>query len=287
MAPSQVFYPLGFQELFSCWSQNTNAVLYAGGSQMTRNKDKEIVPEKIISLERIPELKRINRTERYLEIGAMVKLNQISNLGKIVPEALSNCIQRIANPQLRSLATIGGNLCNPARRLDVSIPMIALDAQFELRTAHTTRWISASRFSSLPGPPVLDKQEILSRIRVPLEPWDFTWYRKFSIPGSNEPGGGILFIMRNQKNILTNLRVVYSGKAVLREKNCETMLTGKHLPLGQRETRAFIDGWKTYLSVLEGIESSIFPGDSERINPELIKAQILGFIETTIMRISD
>ena len=289
MALNNLFFPSTFQEFFSTWSQYNNAVLYAGGSQIIRKQGKRFptLPDNIISLEKMHELQKINRSERHLEIGAMVKLNQIINLGKIVPEALNLCLQNIAGPQLRSLATIGGNLCNQHRRLDACIPMIALDAQYELRTALTTRWISASRFSSLPGPPILAPQEILTRIRVPLDPWDFIWYRKLSIPGSSEPGGGILFIMRNQKNILTDIRVVYSGKAVLREKNCETMLAGKHLPLGYKETKAFIDGWKTYLSVIEGIESSIFPGNAEQISSELIKTQILGFIETTIMRISD
>ena len=219
--PDNAFFsPLTTQELFAIWNRFPDAALFAGGTEHIRNHTRVMQPPRtIISLDKMAELHKISRTERYLEIGAMVKLNQIINLGRIVPEALSRCLENIAEPQIRNMATIGGNLCNASRRLDASAPMIALDAQFELRTAQSSRWIAAARFSSLPGPPVLEPQEILTRIRVPFEPWNLTWYRKFPGSGVNEPGGGILIIIKNQKNILTSIRVVYSGLIILREKN--------------------------------------------------------------------
>ena len=285
----QVFIPSSFQELFSTWNRSPDAALYAGGTEHIRNLPGRIplLPDNIISLHKLEELHKINRTERYIEIGAMVKLNQIIQLGKIVPEALTRCLECIAGYQLRNLITIGGNICHSSRRLDSSGPMIALDAQYELRTAQSARWIPAARFSSLPGPPALAPQEILTRIRIPLEPWNFTSYRKLRSASSHEPGAGILITMRNQKNILSQIRVVYSGKAVLRDKNSETMLAGKRLPLERKDAEAFVDSWKTYLSALEGVKAYIFLGSGGSLPPELAMAQILNFIETTIMRISD
>jgi len=286
---SQVFSPGSFQELFSIWNQHNDAVLYAGGVEIIREQSRIVptLPDKIISLQRIEELSKIRRSERYLEIGAMVKLSQIVNLSKIVPEALRHCIQHIGDSQLRNLATIGGNICNPSRSLDIPAPMIVLDAQYELRTAQSTRWVSASRFSSLPGPPVLAHQEILARIRVPLEPWTYTWYQKFNGPGNNKPGGVIILIVRLQKNILTNIRVVYSDRIILRDKNSETMLAGKQLPLDRKDTRGFVDRWKAYMSTFDGIENSVFSGTGVKFNPELEKTQILNFIESTLMFISE
>ena len=286
---NQVYSPQSFQELFSIWKKNPEILLYAGGTELLRSRKicLPFFPREIISLDKIEELRRISRTERYLEIGAMAKLNQIIALGKIVPEGLVRCLERIASPQLRNTATIGGNICNPDRRLDTSVPLIALDAHLELRSSQASRWISASQFASLPGPPAFTGQEILTRLRIPLEPWTFSSYSKFGSTGINEPGGGILFILRNQKNILSGIRVVYSGKIVLREKNSESMLTGKKLPLDIRDTRAFIENWKTYLSVFDGNEESIFPDGDGKQKPELLKSQILNFIETTLFKISD
>ena len=286
---SQVFFPSNFQELFSTWKSFPDAVPYAGGTGFIHEQSRRIpvLPRNILSLNKLEELHKISRTERYLEIGAMVKLNQIVHLGKIVPEALTRCLQCIAGPQIRNMVTIGGNICFPSRRLDVSAPMIALDAQFELRTSQSTRWIAASRFSSLPGPPALESQELLTRVRVPLEHWTSTWYRKFRTAGSNQAGGGILFIMQNQKNILTNIRVIYSGKTILREKNSETMLLGKRLPLDQRDAEAFVESWKNYLSGLENNDFYILSERDGNSHPELMKTQIINFIRAMLTRISD
>ena len=158
MARSQVFFPSGFQELFSTWNRLNNSVLYAGGTELIRYQGSRAFsfPPNVIFLDKIKELSKISRTERYLEIGAMVKLNQIIHLGKIVPEALTLCLECIGGPQLRNQATIGGNICNPSGRLDASGPMIALDAQYELRTAQSARWISASTVRAFMVSPGLD-----------------------------------------------------------------------------------------------------------------------------------
>jgi len=277
---SQVYLPSSFQELFSIWECQSDAVLYAGGTAHLRYRDFYKAPNAIIFLDKLEELKITSRTERYIEIGAMVTLNKIIHLGKIVPEALIRCLESFGGLQLRNLATIGGNICYPFQRLDAAGPMIALDAQYELSSALSSRWISASKFSSSPGLTALEPQELLTRIRVPLEPWTFTGYRKFNNTGRNKPGNNILLLLRNQKNILTDIRVVYSGEVILREKNSETMLTGKRLPLDRKVVALFLDNWKNYLY---GIPEN----EGGNLVTELVKMQILKFIEATIMRISE
>jgi len=278
---SQIFFPPGFQELFSTWNRFPDALPCAGGTGFIHAQGRRVpqLNQNIISLDEIEDLRKISRTERYLEIGAMVKLNQVINLGKIVPEAITRCLLLVADPQVRSQATIGGNICFPSRKLDACAPMIALDAQYELRTAQSSRWVSASRFSSMEGPSALAGQELLTRIRVPLTPWTFTWYSKFHNSTCNEGGGAILFIMRNEKNILTDIRIVCTGTAILREKNSETMLLGKRLPLSRKDAEAFADCWKNYLS---GIGSM-----GEHPQAELAKSRIINFIKTMLRHISD
>ncbi|MDR2101558.1 MAG: FAD binding domain-containing protein [Treponema sp.] len=274
---NQVFSPGNFQELFSAWSRFPGAVPFAGGTDLIRRQGKRVLtlPRNILSLDKLEELHRITRTERYLEIGAAVKISEIIYLGKIVPEILTRCLEGIAGPQLRNLATIGGNICCAARRFDASAPMMALDAHYELRSASSSRWISASRFASLPGPLAVNPQELLTRIRVPLEQWDYSLYKKFSGTDENgETGGLVVFIIRIQKNILTDLRIVYAGDRVLRDKNTETLLIGKQLPLDRKDAMNFTDHWRTYLSALDAPE-------------DLIRAKLLNFIESGIMGLQD
>ncbi|GHV93943.1 FAD-binding protein [Spirochaetia bacterium] len=273
---NQVFFPSTFQELFNAWNRFPGAVPYAGGTGLIRGQGKEILdlPPIILSLDKLEDLQRITRTERYLEIGAMVKLNQIIRIGKIVPEALTRCLEKIAGVQLRNIATIGGNICYPTRRLDVSAPLAALDAQFELRSTQSTRWISASRFSSLPGPTALNPQELLTRIRVPLDQWDYSIYKKFSSGRHLNSSEVMVFMMKTQKNVLTDIRVIFKTNTILRDKNSEAILIGKHLPLSNRIAADFVQSWETFLSGMPDVE-------------ELSKKELVNCIELNVYNLSE
>ncbi|MDR1597168.1 MAG: FAD binding domain-containing protein, partial [Treponema sp.] len=85
---NQVFFPTTLPELFSAWARFPDAVPFAGGTELLRNQGKQVLnlPRNILSLDQLDELHRITRTERYLEIGAMVKISDIIRLGKTVPE---------------------------------------------------------------------------------------------------------------------------------------------------------------------------------------------------------
>jgi CO/xanthine dehydrogenase FAD-binding subunit len=284
-ALNQVFFPLSFQELFTAWSRFPEAVPFAGGAELIRGQGKRvpIFPQTILSLDKLEELGRITRTERYLEIGATVRLDEIIRLGKIVPDVLTQCLRGIAGPLLRNIATIGGNICNSSRRLDAIAPMIALDAHYEIRGAQAAHWISASRFSALAGSPSLGPRELLTRIRIPLEQWNYSLYRKFNIPGNGDSGNVIIFILRNQKNILEDIRVVFSGHAVLREKNGEALLVGKKLPLDRRDALMFVERWKAYLDTFKASEETAAAYGCF----DFIKDRILGFIKNAIMALAD
>jgi CO/xanthine dehydrogenase FAD-binding subunit len=290
----QIHKPASFTELFALWNRFPAAVPYAGGTSIILGsgsdsgdgalhavyKELPDLPANVLSLEKLDELKRITRTERYLEIGAMVRLSEISALGKIVPEAVSETIKGIAGPQLRNLATIGGNLCISG---DVSVPMAALNAKFELRNAGGSRWISTQRFSTFTDD--ISKQELLTRIRIPLDEWNYTIYRKFLPQDSpNSEGGVLILLIKNQKNILSGIQMVFApsirsniswvGEKLLREKMSETFLEGKTLPLDRRDALHCKKLWKTYLSGMER------PGP-------LLQAKILNSIEAGILGLTD
>jgi len=277
--PKQVLTPSNFQDLFNQWNRHPDAVPYAGGTGFIRDQEKQlpVLPNNIISLENISELKRIARTERYLEIGAMVTLSEIINLGKIVPQILIKTMEGIAGFHIQNVATIGGNLCEKIRRLDCCAPLSALDAQYELRSASSARWISATRFSTS-VPPALSPQELLTRIRIPLDQWNYTRYAKFRSPGGNEHGNVIVFIVKNEKNTLIDLRIAYSGGSLLQNRQNKNPLAGKRLPLDQRDAKLFYEDWKKFLETDKAGKEPL---------EELRYVQILNFIEDTVYNFTD
>jgi CO/xanthine dehydrogenase FAD-binding subunit len=253
---NHVFFPVSFHELFSAWNRFPEAVPYAGGSDIIRKQEKNIVnlPKAILCLDKLEELHSITRTEHYLEIGAMSKLNSLIRLGKIVPQILRTCVENLAGVQLRNIATVGGNICSTSHLYDLSAPLTALDAQYELRDAHNARWVSAPRFHSREDQSILKSQELLTRIRLPLHPWDYSIYKKFYRDDLYN-SEALVFLARAQKNILTDIRVVYKTNTILRNKNSEDMLNGKILPLNRKMTMEFIENWKIFLESRDDVSN--------------------------------
>jgi CO/xanthine dehydrogenase FAD-binding subunit len=269
-----IFNPASYSELFSAWNRYPNAVPFAGGTALIREQGRQILelPPIIISLEKLEEMHRITRSERFIEIGAMAKLNQILNLGQIVPLALRQCLEGIAGLQLRNLATIGGNLCFPDRRLDSSAALTALEAQYELRSAQSVRWISATRFSSMPGPTALNPQELLTRIRVPLDNWDYTAYKKF--PGEESRNKLVVFLAKTKKNVLSDIRIIYKTETIWRDKDSESIVIGKDLPLNHKIAADFVESWESYLRGVWNVD-------------ELSRKELINFIELNIYNLAE
>jgi len=257
--PDAILSPESYPELFTEWNRHPDAVLFAGGTSLVRKND---LPPVIFSLEKLEEMQRITRSERYLEIGAMVKLSRIIELRKFVPSVLVHCLRNIARPQLRNMATIGGNIC---LHLDSAAAFTALDAQYELRSAQSSRWITASRFSPEPGPGALGQRELLSRIRVPLDNWDYSAYRKFKGRARS-----VVFLAKPLKNMLADIRIICkTGNRVWRNKDSEILLIGKRLPLTRRIATAFVGRWETFLKGAENID-------------DLSRKELVNFIEMNV-----
>jgi len=183
----------------------------------------------------------------------MAKLSQIVALGNLVPKALKRCLESIAGQQLRNMATIGGNICFPGRCLDSAAVIAALDGQYELRSAQSSRWVSAARFFSAAGLNTLNPQEILTRIRVPLDNWDYTSYRKFA--GQANQSRTAILLVKIQKNMLTDIKVIYKTALIWRDKNIESKLIGKELPLNRRIAADFVEHWDAFLAGADSIDA--------------------------------
>jgi len=272
---NQIFFPSSFHDLFAAWNRFPQAVPFAGGTDLTWKQGKAVLelPPIILCLDKLAELHRITRTEHYLEIGSMVKLNKLIWLGKVVPKALCDCLEKISGVQLRNIATIGGNICCPSRLLDAAAPLTALDAQYELRTAHGMRWVAASRFHSEEDQPSLGKQELLTRIRLPIHKWDYSMFKKFyseDIYNSKI----FIFLVKTQKNTLSNIRVVYKGRSILRNKNAEGILAGKNLPLNRKAAEDFTNNWNEFLL------------NNSEIN-EFTRIELINCIENNLTNLSE
>lgn len=89
-----------------------------GGTDIfVKTKQRLISPIKIISVQGVPELTKIQRQEQFASIGALATLLQVKESALIQQffPALVQAVGRVGSPQLRNMGTIGGNVCLDTR----------------------------------------------------------------------------------------------------------------------------------------------------------------------------
>ncbi|HLN57975.1 MAG TPA: FAD binding domain-containing protein, partial [Thermoanaerobaculia bacterium] len=94
------------------------AEVLAGGSDLLAlMKDDIIRPRRLVSIKEIPELHEIRAAEGGLSIGALRTLSELAEDREVRRRypALWQALDEAASPQIRNVATLGGNLCQRPR----------------------------------------------------------------------------------------------------------------------------------------------------------------------------
>lgn len=94
------------------------AVPLAGGTDLLPNmKRRQQVPKTLISLRHISELNQVDLSDSGLRLGACLTLSEIAADARFRNglTALAQAASFVATPQIRNMATLGGNLCLDTR----------------------------------------------------------------------------------------------------------------------------------------------------------------------------
>ena len=127
----------------------------------------------VVDISGASDLKGIVPASRGLRLGAATKLAAVvvaEELSGNAWQVLSEAASLVGSPQIRNLATLGGNICNASPAADTVPALLALDAQAELVSARGVRSVPLSEFFVGPGRTVLDEDEILASVLLPEPP---------------------------------------------------------------------------------------------------------------------
>jgi xanthine dehydrogenase YagS FAD-binding subunit len=95
-----------------------NTEVLAGGTDLLAlMKDDVVAPKRLINIKEIADLRGVSSNAQGLRIGALTSLGELAddeNVKKSYP-ALSEALFEAASPQIRNMATVGGNLCQRPR----------------------------------------------------------------------------------------------------------------------------------------------------------------------------
>ncbi len=113
-----------------------NSRYLAGGTDILLELQQNIKPsaDLMVDLTSIPEMRILEERENLFYIGAAVPLSEIASsaLTKKNAQALMEACRLIGGPQVRNVATLGGNVAHALPAADGSIALLCLDAMVEV-----------------------------------------------------------------------------------------------------------------------------------------------------------
>ena len=124
----------------------------------------------LVDLTGIAEMRALEIRETRLFIGAGVPHNRIveSALVQEHAQALVESCGLIGGPQVRNMATLGGNVAHALPAADGTIGMLALEAEAEVASPQARRRIPLQQIFAGPGKSTLQQNEILVGFYLPL-----------------------------------------------------------------------------------------------------------------------
>jgi aerobic carbon-monoxide dehydrogenase medium subunit len=147
-------------------------ILAGGHSLIPMMKLRLAQPETLIDINELSELAQLGVVNGHLRIGALVRHAQLldhAEAGELFA-ILHDAERVIADPIVRNWGTIGGSVCQADPSEDLSATFAALQATMVIRGPDGERTVPARDFHTGPYETVVRPGEILTEIRVALQP---------------------------------------------------------------------------------------------------------------------
>ncbi len=147
-------------------------VLSGGQSLIPMMKLRLATPRHLVDINRVPDLAYIREAEGVLTIGALTRESDLeeSDLIRTRYPILFDTSRVVADPLVRNLATVCGNLAHADPANDHPATMLALGAEVLAVGPKGARRIPVGAFVTGPFTTALEAGEILVEIRIPIPP---------------------------------------------------------------------------------------------------------------------
>lgn len=164
-----------------------------------------------------------------LAIGAMMTLNHLQTQPLLAAEpylALRKAADHVGSLQIRNMATVVGNICTGISSADVSVPLLALDAQVHAVSAEGSRLIPLSEFFTGPRKLAITPNELITELILPAPAKQdyFSYFRKVGTRKelliSTLNIAGVLHL--DQQGIVDELRLAMGVVAPVPVRLCKT-----------------------------------------------------------------
>ncbi len=208
------------------------AKVLAGGQSLVPMMNFRLVrPSHLVDLNRLDDLRFLRVENGYLRIGAMTRQRELERSGAVAEgwPLLREATRHIGHVQIRSRGTVGGSLAHAYPSAELPVAMIALDAEFVLRSQKGERTVRAVDFFVTYMTTALKPGELLVEIRVPPLPqhtgWEFQEvsrrYGDFALVGV------AALLTLDEGGVMCQARLAFTGPTLIRRAKAEELLIGK------------------------------------------------------------
>ncbi|HMF48500.1 MAG TPA: xanthine dehydrogenase family protein subunit M [Candidatus Saccharimonadales bacterium] len=209
-------------------------ILSGGQSLLPLMKMRLSKPAYVLDIGRIDGLDRIAQEGNSLILGALVTHNQIedSALLKAQCPLLPQTATTIADVQVRNRGTIGGSVAHADPAGDVPAAIVALEAEIKITGPNGERWVKCDDFFLGLLMSVLEPDEVVTAVKVPVTGADKTAYLKAAPRSSGFAVVGVAVrLTMDAQGICSRAVVAITGVSdkAYRPERTEQILSGKKL----------------------------------------------------------
>jgi aerobic carbon-monoxide dehydrogenase medium subunit len=234
--PFEYEAPGTLSEAVGILSQNQEAKVLAGGqSLIPMLRFRLAAPALLVDINRIGGLEYIREEDGWLKIGALTReatLDQSSLIKQRYPLLADTC-HLIADPSVRNMATLGGNLSHADPANDHPAAMLAYGAQVVATGPRGGRVIEVGDFFRGPFESALGHDELLTEVRVPIpQPYSSGAYQKMERRVGDFATAAVAIQVRlgeDKRCLSAGIGLTNVGLTPIKAKVAEQALVGRQL----------------------------------------------------------
>jgi carbon-monoxide dehydrogenase medium subunit len=217
------------------------AVVYCGGTELLLVMKLGLAAySNLVDLKGIPELRVLEERDGELCVGAAVTHHELESspfVHRLFP-ALADMERRVANVRVRSVGTLGGNLCFSDPHSDPATFLLASGAELVCRRGVAERTIPIGEFVRGPYETALGPHELLTEIRIPVLPVGAALvHEKFAM--HERPALTVSCFMRAEDGHIAETRIAIGSVSATpgRVSEAENLLVGLPVESGADQLR--------------------------------------------------
>ena len=273
------YYPKTLEEAYNISLNRENVKYLSGGTDLNLQSHDAENKLNYILLNRIPELLRINEGNNEIQIGSSVTLEETLPLFEKYFSPFAEILRRFGSSQIRSQATIAGNLCTASPIGDTTPSLMALGSLIKIFSNNKNKYLAIEDLFSDYRKTVLSPNDIVTSINIPIPSNDKNFYawkvsKRYDQDITTVSMAALIGMGKN--NIIQSCRICFGGLSAttFRSREIENLFIG-------------IKPGQNHSNILEITKKSVKPLSDLRGSANYRINLALGLIKRLLFKLSN